>query len=323
MVEHETIEADVQSESFRRMALFFIICGYTWVVVVIYPLHGVGHSLAAWLGSFILVISPMLSLKLHTHFPNLAPFLLLSGVCISISAAIVEFRLAGFGFLFIIPVILSGAFLRQVTTAVVVLLAMIGISLTRLLLNLPLLHLDTLLQILIILIAGITSWFSASRLYLALSWAHSSYENARQNEQVVIEQRAELIRVLKVVDNLTYQYERANYSLQLERDRSEEARRLKQQFAQNISHELRTPLSLIVGFSQLMLELPEHYDLPLSPPLIRDLSTIHRNALHLLSLTNDVLELAGIDFGKAEPDHGMDRPDRTGEGCHCDRLRIN
>lgn len=298
MVENQSIETDVQSESFRSMALVLLAFGYFWFVVVIYPIQGVGHSAAAWIGSLTLVIFPTLSLKIYDRFYNLAPLILLGGTCVSILSGIVEFRLIELGYLFIVPVILSGVFLRKVTTTIIVLLAIVGTSLAHLFLKLPFFYLHTLFQILIILAAGLTSWFSASHLYLALAWAKSSYENARKNEQIVVEQRAELIRVLKVVDNLTYQYERANYSLQLERDRSEEARRLKQQFAQNISHELRTPLSLIVGFSQLMLESPEHYALPLSPSLIRDLSTIHRNALHLQSLTNDVLELAGIDSGK-------------------------
>ncbi len=280
------------------MAWLLLAFGYIWLAIVVYPIDGVGPSPAAWVGSLILVISSALGLKIFNRFPHIAPFILLSGICISITAGIIEFNLIELGYLFIIPVILSGTFLRRVITIMIVAIAVLGIAIAQFFLNYPLFYLNTLFQILIILVAGFASWLSASHLYMALDWAQSSYERARQNEQIVIEQRTELIRVLKFVDNLTYQYERANYSLKLERDRSEEARRLKQQFAQNISHELRTPLSLIVGFSQLMLESPEHYGLPLSPPFVRDLGTIHRNARHLQSLTNDVLELAGIDAGK-------------------------
>lgn len=297
MEENPSLESDIQSESFNSMAKLLLVGGYIWLALVIYPFEGVGHSLAAWIGSLNLVIFPAISLKLYDRFNYLVPFFLLGGTCISISAAIVEFQRFDLGYLFILPVIFSGVFARRTGTILLVFLSIIGIVVSRLILNFPFIWMDNFFQILIIVIAGLASLISASRLYLALDWAQSSFERARENEQIVVGQRAELIRVLKVVDNLAYQYERTNNTLKIERDRSEEGRRLKQEFAQNISHELRTPLGLIVGFSQLMLESPDHYGLPISPTFVRDLDTIHRNALHLQSLTNDVLELAGVDAG--------------------------
>jgi CheY-like chemotaxis protein/anti-sigma regulatory factor (Ser/Thr protein kinase) len=79
------------------------------------------------------------------------------------------------------------------------------------------------------------------------------------------------------------------------RDQAEAARRLKQQFAQTISHELRTPLNLIVGFTELMTQSPEYYGEPLAPRYLRDVRIIHRNARHLQTLINDVLDLARIE----------------------------
>ncbi|MBC7239137.1 MAG: hypothetical protein H5T71_03435, partial [Chloroflexi bacterium] len=70
---------------------------------------------------------------------------------------------------------------------------------------------------------------------------------------------------------------------------------MKQQFAQTISHELRTPLNLIISFTELMIQTPEYYEAPLPPKYARDLGIIYRNARHLQSLINDVLDLARIE----------------------------
>jgi CheY-like chemotaxis protein len=82
------------------------------------------------------------------------------------------------------------------------------------------------------------------------------------------------------------------------RSEAERARRLKQEFAQNISHELRTPLNLIIGFTKLMAQSPEYYGEPLPPAYLRDLSIVHRNAAHLGDLVNDVLDLARIEVAQ-------------------------
>jgi signal transduction histidine kinase/CheY-like chemotaxis protein len=115
------------------------------------------------------------------------------------------------------------------------------------------------------------------------------------NEQMARERGAELRRALKALDEATHRLERANYMLTLARDQAEEARRLKQRFAQTISHELRTPLNLIVGFTELMAQSPEYYGGQLPPTYLRDLSIVHRNACHLQTLVNDVLDLARIE----------------------------
>jgi CheY-like chemotaxis protein/nitrogen-specific signal transduction histidine kinase len=104
-----------------------------------------------------------------------------------------------------------------------------------------------------------------------------------------------LARTLKSLDEAMYRLERANHMLSLARDQAEEARRLKQQFAQTISHELRTPLNLIVGFTEMMTHSPEHYGGQLLPAYMRDLRIVYRNAAHLQTLVNDVLDLARIE----------------------------
>jgi signal transduction histidine kinase len=77
--------------------------------------------------------------------------------------------------------------------------------------------------------------------------------------------------------------------------RLREMDQLKSSFLANMSHELRTPLNSILGFSDVMLD---GLDGPLTDVMENDLKLISRNGQHLLSLINDVLDMAKIEAGK-------------------------
>jgi protein-histidine pros-kinase len=71
----------------------------------------------------------------------------------------------------------------------------------------------------------------------------------------------------------------------------------KDRFLANMSHELRTPLNAIIGFTgTLLMRLPG----PLTEAQEKQLSTIQGSARHLLSLINDLLDVAKIESGKHE-----------------------
>jgi signal transduction histidine kinase/HAMP domain-containing protein len=82
------------------------------------------------------------------------------------------------------------------------------------------------------------------------------------------------------------------------RDVAEAAARAKSEFLANMSHELRTPLNSIIGFSELLLD-DEPDDAPASPRR-RYLRNVHESGRHLLSLVNDILDLAKIEAGRME-----------------------
>jgi signal transduction histidine kinase len=64
-----------------------------------------------------------------------------------------------------------------------------------------------------------------------------------------------------------------------------------------MSHELRTPLNAIIGFTgTLLMRLPG----PLTEAQEKQLGTIQGSARHLLSLINDLLDVAKIESGKHE-----------------------
>jgi protein-histidine pros-kinase len=77
----------------------------------------------------------------------------------------------------------------------------------------------------------------------------------------------------------------------------ESANQAKDRFLASMSHELRTPLNAIIGFTgTLLMKLPG----PLTGDQAKQLATIQTSAKHLLSLINDLLDLAKIESGKVE-----------------------
>jgi signal transduction histidine kinase/uncharacterized protein (DUF302 family) len=77
----------------------------------------------------------------------------------------------------------------------------------------------------------------------------------------------------------------------------EQSNRYKSEFLANMSHELRTPLNAILGFSEILLD----HTMNLTPAERTEfLRNIHGSGQHLLTLINDILDLAKIEAGKME-----------------------
>ena len=77
----------------------------------------------------------------------------------------------------------------------------------------------------------------------------------------------------------------------------ENANLAKDRFLATMSHELRTPLNAIIGFTgTLLMRLPG----PLLPQQEKHLRNVQSSGRHLLSLINDLLDLAKIESGKVE-----------------------
>jgi signal transduction histidine kinase len=75
--------------------------------------------------------------------------------------------------------------------------------------------------------------------------------------------------------------------------KAKESDRLKSVFLSNISHELRTPLNAIVGFSTLLRKKDLTYT-----EKEEYVSEIHENSNKLLSLMNNIIDVAKLESGK-------------------------
>jgi signal transduction histidine kinase/CheY-like chemotaxis protein len=91
---------------------------------------------------------------------------------------------------------------------------------------------------------------------------------------------------------LMAEHRRVKASLVMARIEAEAANDAKSVFLATISHEIRTPLNGVLGMAQAM-SLDE-----LSPAQTERLKVLHRSGETLLSLLNDVLDLAKIEAGK-------------------------
>jgi signal transduction histidine kinase/CheY-like chemotaxis protein len=148
-------------------------------------------------------------------------------------------------------------------------------------------------------LAVILAWAASYPVYTAVSWAWTSYREALQKTEDVRNHQAELARAVASLNETCFRLDVANHELARARAAAEEARQLKAEFAANISHELRTPLNLIIGFSEIILRQPTTSDGTLVPPSLRaDVDVIYRNARHLSSLIDDVLDLSQVDAGR-------------------------
>jgi PAS domain S-box-containing protein len=96
-------------------------------------------------------------------------------------------------------------------------------------------------------------------------------------------------------DQLEETVQQRTTELLLARDAAQAANKAKSVFLANMSHELRTPLNAILGFSGIMRRDPEA-----SASQRANLDIINRSGEHLLTLINDVLEMAKIEAGRLQ-----------------------
>ena len=87
---------------------------------------------------------------------------------------------------------------------------------------------------------------------------------------------------------------RQNIQLEEQFLRAQTASRMKSIFLANMSHELRTPLTAVIGFAELLVDGKVGLLAPQQLDFTRD---ILANGKHLLSLINDVLDLARVESG--------------------------
>lgn len=127
---------------------------------------------------------------------------------------------------------------------------------------------------------------SLSAIYMALMAGQLVTTGATSRKMIMLEhERCELVESLQ----------RAKAESDSDRARAAAAGRVKSQFLSNMTHELRTPMNAILGFSELIKykALGDAVD-----KYAEYAEIIHNSGRHLLSLIDDMLDLARIEGGR-------------------------
>ena len=132
--------------------------------------------------------------------------------------------------------------------------------------------------------------------WVASLWASDDQPRQWTKEEVSLLQTA-AERTWTAIEKLRAEAERERLlqSEQEARDTAEKANQLKDEFLATLSHELRNPLNVILGYSELLLRMPE---IEGSPRLIKMGEALRRNAQSQSQLINDLLDLSRLQRGK-------------------------
>jgi PAS domain S-box-containing protein len=98
--------------------------------------------------------------------------------------------------------------------------------------------------------------------------------------------------VVGIYDDITERKQMGD-ALHKAKGAAEAASRAKSEFLANMSHEIRTPMTSILGYADLLMD--DSLD---AADRKTFLTTVRRNAEHLLQLINDILDLSKIESGK-------------------------
>jgi signal transduction histidine kinase len=114
-------------------------------------------------------------------------------------------------------------------------------------------------------------------------------------EQKVVERTNELENRNKQLHHEIIERQLIEEELRQAKEAAEAANHAKSTFLATMSHELRTPLNGILGYAQIL-----KFDKTLTLEQHESIDVIERSGNHLLTLLNDILDLAKIEAGKIE-----------------------
>jgi PAS domain S-box-containing protein len=111
----------------------------------------------------------------------------------------------------------------------------------------------------------------------------------------ILNYEGEITNFLAIQEDVT-EKKKTLEELILAKEKAEEANRVKDVFLANMSHELRTPLIVVLGYSQLLLEVS-------NDPDTSEMATgIRKGGIRLLNTLNSILDLTRIESVRFELD---------------------
>ena len=287
------------------LAVYFVtvvlILGVFYIAILIYNFNDPRLQFSPyWLGAntFLLLIT-WLSYRLHRRDRiNLAAHTFILGCIVAVNITLLETGAVRsfFPYLFLLAIALSGLLISPsaslwtalvcILSGFIVLFVWFGPELRWMLRFTP-------PAVFAVLIALIT-WGSADNLTTALGWAVDSQRRAQIRRDQLFESQQEIQRA-------NHQLEAVNARLAIAQKAAEEANEIKTKFITNLSHELRTPLNAIITFSYILAQKNNGPSNTTTNGQQQDyLQRIQEAGNHLLSIVNDLLDLAKIEAGQMD-----------------------
>src|SRR6185436_782754 len=149
---------------------------------------------------------------------------------------------------------------------------------------------------LILVTAAAMLLYTISRPFAQLRTAIGAIREGEPGEAARIDARyLEFKQIAETLEETTRELRRREEQLRQQTEKAVRASSAKSEFLAKMSHELRTPLNSIIGFSDLMTEQEETIT---HQKRLAFLQNVSNSARHLLTLINDLLDIAKVESGK-------------------------
>jgi signal transduction histidine kinase len=131
-----------------------------------------------------------------------------------------------------------------------------------------------------------------------LAGAAKNLADSNQRLETALHDRDDAVAHLQLLtQELDLRVKKRTEELETARVAAENASQAKSDFLATVSHELRTPLNVVLGHTFLLLRNPAE---PLSPKQVDRVARIRSSTEHLLTLINEILDLAKLSAGRQQ-----------------------